>query len=165
MKPNLKLLAGLAALAVCAAAQAATTTTTMSVSMTVPVSCTVSATPMAFGTGTGTTVLTAQATIGVNCASGAAYNVAIDSGRNFLSVGARRRMASGFNFVSYRLTKTAGGADWGDSDFANTFAPGSSVAGTGTGANRALTVFGETIGAASVPAGSYSDGVVVTVHF
>lgn len=164
MNTHLNYLAALTALAACATTYAAETRTTMSVAMTVPVSCTISATAMSFGTNTGVTSVQSQSAINVNCPTSLPYNVAIDAGANLL--GDDRRMRNGSaGFVSYRLTKTRGGANWGDSDFGNTFTRGSSVAGTGAGSQQTLLVFGETVGAASIPAGSYTDSVVVTVHY
>jgi spore coat protein U-like protein len=140
-------------------------TTTMAVSMTVPVNCTVSATPLSFPTSVATIAVNATSTISISCPSGLPYNVALNAGTHFNSN--RRRMgdAGNVNFIAYTLSKTAGGAVWGDSGFGNTFTAGTPVAGTGSGTTQTLTVFGQTLATSGIPAGSYTDSIVVTVHF
>lgn len=167
MNLSLKYLAALSALAACAATHAAETRTTMSVSMTVPISCTVSATAMSFGTNNpATTSAQSQSSISVNCPSGAAYNVALDVGthgnnrlRNI------QNTADPTQTIPYILYRDAARTQrWGDSDFAFT-ADGSSVAGTGSGANQTLTVYGLTGVVTGRTAGTYTDSVTVTVLF
>lgn len=153
-----------AALGASAGVQAASTNTTMGVSFTALATCVVSANALSFGSGDPASIHAGQSTLTVNCSSGTPYNVALDAGQNFGA--SRRRMSNGSGaFVPYRLLKTPSGPEWGDAGFGNTLTAGSPALGTGSGAPQTLTVFGETIQAGTVAPGSYSDQVVVTVHF
>lgn len=149
-----------------------TATTAMDVSTNVVAACLVSATNIDFGTTDGTDVVNTTGTITVNCSSGASYNVALDAGLHSLNGGYRGVQNAAGDIIVYSLWKDAGYTDqWGDSDFANTYPLGSSVAGTGTGVAQQLTVeavLDSTSGSPGnvfTPDTIYSDTVTVTVHF
>jgi spore coat protein U-like protein len=56
--------------------------------------------------------------------------------------------------------------EWGDVDFANTFPGGSSLADTGTGIAQPHTVYGYVANLlGGQPPGTYTDTVLVTVHY
>jgi len=149
-----------------APALALTATNNLSVSVLVPAKVQMTATPMNFGsTFNAPAPLQASASITVNILSGTAYNITIDAG---LNIAGERRVTNGAgNFRSYLLYKDATRTQlWGDSDFTATYAAGSSLAATGTGATQTFTVYADSPGvAAQLPAGIYSDAVTVTVNY
>ena len=69
-------------------------------------------------------------------------------------------MANGAQTITYGLYQDAARSNpWGNTIGTNT------AAGTGTGSNQALTVYGR-VGAQTTPSrGTYSDSVVVTVTY
>lgn len=72
-----------------------------------------------------------------------------------------RRMTLGGAAVVYGLYKDAGRSQpWGDGA-----TPGSTVAGTGTGAAKGYTVYGRVPPQTAPTPGTYSDTVVVTVTY
>lgn len=143
---------------------AATETTTMNVTATVGAACTISTTPVSFGLYSGA-LKTANGTITVNCTSGAPYNVGIDEGLH-LAAGFRN-ITNGTDDIIYELYSDASRTNiWGDSGMTGGgYAFGNPVAGTGTGADQTLTVYGELSAGPLVSIGSYSDTVDVTVEF
>jgi len=128
---------------------------------------TVSATSLTFGTLVAGGSGNATAIITVNAASGTPYTVTVDAGLNYSGGGVRNVQSGAVIGASYRLYKDAAQtAEWGDAGFANTYTGGGTatgIAGTGSGANQTLTVYG-TITANTTP-GAYSDGVTVTVNY
>ncbi|HKI98183.1 MAG TPA: spore coat protein U domain-containing protein [bacterium] len=98
----------------------------------------------------------------VLCSKDSPYNVAMDAGLHF---GAGwRRVSDGTNFATYGIFK-AGGAEWGDNDFANTYIFGSSVGATGTGTTDTHTMTAYVLSGQAVPVGTYTDTVLVSVYF
>lgn len=163
-----KLILSLAVIAVslglAAGAQAATSTTTLDVSFTAITSCTVTTSSVDFGSGIGLSGATGNGDVTVNCSSGTPYNIALDAGLHF--TGAWRQISDGSNFRIYELFMyNLGGSEWGDSDHANTYPKGASVADTGTGAAQPHTVYGGLGSGTIIPAGAYSDTVTVTVYY
>ena len=148
------------------AALALTATNNLSISVLVPAKVQMTTTPMNFGsTFNAQAPLQASASIAVNILSGTAYNITIDAG---LHMAGERQVSDGAgNFRSYLLYKDATRTQlWGDSDFTATYAAGSSLAATGTGATQTFTVYADSPGvAAQLPAGIYSDAVTVTVNY
>ncbi|WP_339677463.1 spore coat U domain-containing protein [uncultured Zhongshania sp.] len=137
------------------------------VTITIEDSCelTTPATDMGFGTvQLLNTNYTATSTVSVTCTDDAAYDLELDQGGN--DDGTTRRMADAgvTNFVSYRLYSDDGHSTlWGDGA---TF--GSVNAGTGTGIEQDITVYGRVESgdnATTPPAGAYSDTVTVSVTF
>ena len=73
---------------------------------------------------------------------------------------ATRKMTSGANAVNYSLYRDALRTQlWGQTIGTDT------VAGTGSGANQTLTIYGRVPAQAVPPPGTYSDAVTITVEF
>jgi len=143
---------------------AQTATTTFDVTITIQSSCSIdtpAATDVDFSTVASTaTDVTATGQLNVNCTPGTAYTVALNEGSNAGAGGiAERNMANGANLVGYQLYSDASLSQvWGETTGTDT------VAGTGTGAVQALSVYGE-VPSANSPAGTYTDTVTATVTF
>ncbi|MFP5305844.1 MAG: spore coat U domain-containing protein, partial [Gammaproteobacteria bacterium] len=142
----------------------------MNVGLAVEPACAVSVTDLNFGTvinNSGSPQSNATAVVTVNCAANVAYNVSLDQGQNFNnSFGGSRNLRHGQGgLVPYGLYKDAAYTmQWGDSDLANTYPQGTSLAATGTGADQAHTVYG-TVNASNVSPGALTDAVNVIVDF
>ena len=157
-------LAGVALAAGSHSALAAEVATTMGVSSTVAASCTVAATPLAFGTYSQVAAANTDgtSTVTVNCTTGSAWDIALGAGAGTGATVANRVMTSGLNVLNYTLYRETGRTTvWGVTDATNT------VAGTGTGAAQAQTVFGRIFADQSdtAPIGTYTDTVAVDVTF
>lgn len=150
-----------ACLAAFGAASAATDTANMTVKITVTPTCdihTVAPTDVDFGSAasTATNVASTGGVLTVKCTTGTSYAIGLGNGLNYTST---RQMKNGTaNFVAYGLFRDAAFTNaWGT-------AAGTTQAGTGTGANQTLTVYGRVPSAAGV-AGAYTDTVVATVTY
>jgi spore coat protein U-like protein len=142
----------------------ATTTVTASiaVSATVLSSCGVTALPLAFGTysPTQSTNTTAQTTVVVTCTNGTPYNVGLNAGGGTGATVATRKMTSGANTLSYSLYSDTGySVVWGNTIGTNT------VTGTGSGLSQTINVYGSATALQSVPAGSYTDTITVSLTY
>jgi spore coat protein U-like protein len=150
---------------------AATATSTLNVSATVIPACTVSTTPVIFGNLTSGPNVWVNGGVSVNCATGVPYHIALDAGSNYSPNSHVRQMMSNVagNFAAYWLDLDTQRNQWGDSDYANTFPWGASVADTGNGLIQSHNVYATTQGldqfAQPVPPGAYSDTVNVTVLY
>lgn len=145
------------------AAVAGTQSSTLGVTATVTANCTVSTTAVAFGsvnTLSGNTDATGS--VSVTCTNGSAWSAAANAGSGTGATLASRRMSAGANTLSYTLhTDAARSSVWGDGS-----AGTATVSNTGTGAAQTFTVYGRVpSGQTSVPAGSYSDTVSVTITY
>lgn len=140
-------------------ADAATTNSTMAVSATVASSCVVSTSPVAFGTYNpqlGST-LDGLGAVAVTCTKDTTYTVSLDGGGQ--ADVAARAMLSGGNQLPYQLYSDASySVVWGT-------AVGQTVAGTGSGTQQNLSVYGRIPASQNVPAGSYTDTINVTVTY
>jgi len=143
-----------------------TLTLLLAVGTSIASAATVSATGLSFGTIVAGNSGNATAVITVNAASGTPYTVTIGAGLNYSS-GVRNVKSGAAIGGLYRLYKDAAHtAEWGDAGFANTYIGGGSatgVAGTASGANQTLTVYGNII--ANTAPGTFSDSVTVTVNY
>ena len=152
-----------AAVAIPGVANAGTATSNLSVTATVNNTCTVSTAPVAFGSVdlTGGNV-DGTGTVTVTCTNGASWSAAAGVGTGTGATLASRKMTAGSNLLNYSLYTTSGyGTVWGD----GTGTTGT-ISNTGTGSAQAFTVYGRIpSGQTSVPAGSYSDTVQVTVTY
>lgn len=162
---GLALAAGAAApLVVAAPALAGTTSSNLSVTATVSATCTVSTSTVAFGTVNTISGSNVDATGGitVTCTNGSAWTAAAGAGSGTGATFAARKMTSGANVLTYSLyTDSARANLWGDGTTGNVI-----ISGTGTGAAQNVTIYGRVgAGQTSVPAGSYSDTVAVTVTY
>lgn len=144
-------------------------TAALTVSMTVTNDCQITAPNISFGSApvvSGFSTVTGQTSI--SCTKGSAYSVGLSDGQNPLSVGGRRRMVSGGNYLAYDIFKSAGTTRWGsvgaarrDSSTAE-INPGN---GLGTGSqvfNYNARVYTDQN---TPPAGTYLDNVVLDVGF
>jgi spore coat protein U-like protein len=167
MKKMLTVLSVMAIILVFAGiASAGSTTATLQVTATVIGSCTVSTSGVNFGNMNGLSTTYANGTITVNCLTGNPYNVALDKGQNYTS--SRQIRDSGTPYETYYiLAQDPGWATlWGDNCGANTYPAGSCYAGTGTGSDQSLTVYGAASGFTGIPVGTVmTDTVNVTVLY
>ena len=149
-----------------ASSYAATTTATMTVSSSVLTACTMTTGDLAFGAydPTGAAV-DGTATITSTCTLGGGAVITLSQGTNpgidSSDTTPLREMADGANRLKYNL--------YADDDFltvfGNTEATGQNV--TGTGSAVTTTVHGKIVGSenAGTPAGTYADGVLVTLTY
>jgi spore coat protein U-like protein len=139
--------------------RAATVSTTVGMSSTVVATCTVTAAPLAFGTYSSVQI-DQTTTITVNCSNGAAYTIGLGAGTAPGATVTTRRMVNGGSTMNYSLFRDAARTlNWGTTIGTNT------VAGTGSGADQAVIIYGRIPGAQSVPSGSYADTVAITVTY
>ncbi|BCX17722.1 MAG: hypothetical protein KatS3mg117_1404 [Geminicoccaceae bacterium] len=140
-------------------AEAGTDTGTLSVTATVTSNCSLSGGTLAFGTYVSgqTTNLDVQGSINyVNCAPGN-ITFELDNGAN--ANGTQRRMKSGNNFLNYEIYRTsARNSRWGTGQDAVQLQ-------LLQGGNGSVAVYGRIPAGQTVPAGSYSDTVTVTMTF
>jgi len=143
---------------------AATETGQLQVSATVVAACTVSTTAVNFGNVTGVNTEYSTGDVTVNCANGLPYHIALDAGLNYASP--YRKLAGSGYFADYRLGKVGTADQWGDSDYANTYPGGASLADTGDGTNQAHPVRAWLDPFSGIPAETVlTDTVTVTVHY
>jgi len=153
-------------------ATAGTATTTFPVSITATTACSVTATGLDFGTfvpGPTSPAVSGTGTVTVTCALSVPFKVALDRGLHGGAAGRKLTFANGTTMTYEIYQDSAKTLVWGDSDVANTYPPGSSLAGEGTGVAQTLTVHG------LVPAGQNpavppsepigADTITVTVVF
>jgi spore coat protein U-like protein len=144
------------------AAHAGSVNANMNVKIQIQNACEITTAPadLDFGTaGPLTSNVDNQTTFGVTCTDQAPYNIGLDNGQN--ASGGVRRMADGNgNFVSYALYQDNGRTTaWGDTVGTDT------EAGTGSGDEQTITVYGRVAPQTTPPAGSYQDTVVVAVTY
>jgi spore coat protein U-like protein len=137
-------------------------TNTFTIDATVTPSCTISVSNMDFGVIDAILAAPVEqiATISVSCTHGSAYIVGLDHGSNAVDAGPTgRRMANEGDLLAYGLYHdNARLLDWG-------LAAGTVAAGTGSGANQALTVYGKIFLDQIAVVGTYFDSVVVIVSY
>lgn len=163
----LRLVHGLAALVplslMCSSAYAATSSTTFTVNANVLAVCTLSATNVNFGNydAASATPTDTTSTITALCTNGQTYTVALDAGTSAGATVAARQMTSGANLLSYGLYIDSGYTTlWGDGTLSTV-----TVAGTGTGVNQALTVYGRIPSGQHEAQGSYADDITATITY
>lgn len=101
----------------------------------------------------------ASSTLSVRCTSTTPYTIALDGGTSAAANPTLRKMVNGAQQITYGLYSDAARTTaWGNS-------AGATVAGTGSGSTQALTIYGRVPPQTSVPLGSYSDTVVVSVTY
>lgn len=146
---------------------AGTATSNMSVTATITANCTITANPLAFGAydpivANAVAPLNGTTTLNVVCTNGAPATVTMGQGLNPVGnnpAAPVRQMASGGNFLGYFLYQNIGPTTvWGDVG-----GPGEAYAGTGVA--TVVNVYGQIPAGQNVPAGSYSDTVIVTITF
>ena len=155
---------------ICVGRDISSGTTTLTVTLTVANDCTITAPNIAFGSApvvSAFTPVTGQ-TVNLACTKGSAYTVGLGDGQNAVSVGGRRRMVSGGNYLAYDIFKSAGTTRWGSVGSARRASTDAEVNpgnGLGTGSqvfNYNARVYTDQ---ATPPAGTYLDSVVLDVGF
>lgn len=148
-----------------APAYAQTGSDNLAVSATVTENCVVTTSPVLFGNidVTSNAVIENTGGISVTCTSGTAWAASANSGASGTATLANREMVNGVNKLSYALYVDAGRSTiWGDGVGETT----GTFNGTGTGSAQASTVYARIpAGQTGLPAGAYSDTVVVTVTY
>lgn len=143
---------------------AQTATTNLTVSAVVQAACSIDAAALNFGTYNNPNVdLDQNTTITVRCTQGASFWVGLGAG---LNAAATRQMTDGTNFLGYELYRSAADRTantvWDNAD------PGAALhVAAGLAGYQAYSVdlFGRIPANQWVPAGNYSDTVVMTVNF
>lgn len=146
------------------ASAATTTTTTFNVTGTVVPTCSVSAAALSFGAAIPNPInvnVDATSTITATCSNGSPYTIALSAGLGAGATFAQRRLTSGGNTLIYSLyTDTGRTTVWGNGTAGNVLSNN-----TGTGTAQTITVFGRIPSPQSVPTGTYSDTITVSVTF
>ncbi len=146
------------------AAMADTASSSLSVSATVTKNCTVSTSPINFGSINTTTGAAVGGTGGLSivCTSGTDWDASAGVGAGSGASFSERFMGSGGNVLGYNLYTDSGYSSvWGDGTASTVL-----VSDTGSGVAQSVTIYGRVgSGQTSVPAGSYSDSVSVTVTY
>jgi spore coat protein U-like protein len=123
--------------------------------------CSVSATGVNFGSsGPITSNVDAAGTVTVQCTNSTPYTVALNGGSSGASDPTKRKMSKAAETITYGLYQNSARSQaWGSTVGTNT------VAGTGTGSNQALTVYGRVASQTTPSPGTYTDSVIVTVTY
>jgi spore coat protein U-like protein len=134
---------------------------TFTINATVPANCLVATQNIDFGPkGVLDANVDATGEVSVTCTPSTAYTVSLNGGTTG-GTPTNRKMSKGAERVTYGLYKdNARTQPWGDAG-----TPGSTVAGTGTGAAQPLTVYGRVPPQTTPSAGVYTDTVVVTITY
>ena len=142
---------------------------TLTVSMTVANDCTISAPSISFGSAPVVSAFsTVSQTVSVNCTKGSAYTVGLGDGTHPVSVGGRRQMMSGGNYLAYDIFQSAGTTRWGSVGAARRASSTAEVnPGNGLGSGSQIFNYNARIytDQATPPAGTYTDSVVLDVGF
>lgn len=161
---RLALLSVLAGALVATPVLAVTVTSNLTVSANVPGGCSVSTSPVDFGD-YDATVLNATGTVTVNCTSGLGYSVGMGPGNGGGAVRQMSNAGDPSQKLTYELYKDSGRtAVWAGVGYT----PGTATpltSQTGTGANQAITVYGQVPESQPLFAGSFSDTVLVSVDY
>ncbi|MGF0241292.1 Csu type fimbrial protein [Rhodococcus sp. IEGM1300] len=144
--------------------------TTLTVNLTVANDCTITAPNISFGSApviSAFTAVTGQ-TINLACTKGSAYTVGLDDGLYAVSVGGRRRMMAGGNYLAYDIFKSAGTTRWGSVGTARRASTDAEVnPGKGLGTGSQIFNYNAKIytDQTTPPAGTYVDSVILDVGF
>jgi len=150
------------AIAFVPSASATTTTAQFQVTATVANTCTISGATLAFGAYSGALV-TGTSNLTVKCSNFALYSIALDKGQGSGGSFATRYMTNGTSTLGYQLCTASGcgtGTIWGDGSTGS-----STVAGTGTGANQTIAVYGQIPASENSISGNYSDTITATITY
>ena len=107
-------------------------------------------------------------TINLACTKGSAYTVGLSDGQNPASVGGRRRMISGSNYLAYDIFKSAGTTRWGSVGAARRDSSTAEVnPGNGLGIGSQVFNYNARVytDQATPPAATYTDNVTLDVQF
>ncbi|MGY2260439.1 Csu type fimbrial protein [Pseudomonas sp. SDO55104_S430] len=156
--------------AICIGRDIASGTTSLTVNLTVANDCTITAPNIAFGSAPVVSAfapVTGQ-TINLACTKGSAYTVGLSDGQNPVSVGGRRRMVSGSNYLAYDIFKSAGTTRWGSVGAARRASSDAEInPGNGLGTGSQVFNYNAKIytDQTTPPAGTYLDSVILDVGF
>ena len=101
-------------------------------------------------------------TLVVNCTQGTPFNIGLNAGTYVGATVSTRRMSNGANSIPYTLYRDSNRTlNWGNTISTDT------QAGTGTGNNQSISVYGRVAGGAAVnvPAGVYTDTIQATITY
>lgn len=134
--------------------------TTMSVIAIVQASCTLSATPLAFGLYSGA-VLDTVSSLTVTCTNTTAWSIGLSAGTaSGATVSSRAMPGTGGTPLAYALYRDAAHSiNWGTTVGTDT------LAGTGSGGDQQVPVYGEIGAGQYVTPGAYADTVIATVTY
>ncbi|QSB45073.1 SCPU domain-containing protein [Altererythrobacter sp. FM1] len=139
-------------------ALAQTATGTVEVSLNVSSACSVTAEPLSFGSVTALdAAIDASSPTTVKCTPNANYTVNVGYGSNAGAGTVRKLKSSAGDEVSYAL--------YTDATRTTEWTPTSGRTGVGNGSDQSMTIYGRVPSQAAVPAGNYTDSVVVTVTY
>jgi spore coat protein U-like protein len=142
---------------------AATATAPMAVTATVQSACIVAVTPLAFGAydPTSGSAKDGTSTITVTCTSGTSFTVGLNGGSTSGATVTTRQMVNGASRLNYALySDVSHSTNWGNTPGGDT--PTATMA---TAVPSILTVYGRVGASQNVPAGAYTDSVIVTVNY
>lgn len=136
------------------------TTTSFNVQSQVDAKCTINSDNIAFGSrGLLSSATNAQGRVGIDCTNGTTYTVALNNGLTGTTP-TNRLMTKSTQSIRYGLYQnTSRTQAWGNTVGTDT------VAGTGTGAQLDIPVYGQVPAQTTPSAGQYSDTVVATVSY
>lgn len=162
--------AGIGALGVCLGRDIGSGVASLTVNLTVANDCVITAPNISFGSAPviSAFVTVSGQTINLACTKGSAYTVGLDDGQHAVSVGGRRRMISGSNYLAYDIFKSAGTTRWGSVGAARRASSDAEVnPGNGLGTGSQVFNYNARIytDQATPPAGTYIDNVVLDVGF
>lgn len=102
-----------------------------------------------------------NSTLTLKCTDGTPYNVALSQGAHGSSITDRRmKNSAGAQTLAYQLYRDSSRSQvWGQTTGTDT------VAGTGTGADQTINIYGRVPAQTVAAAGSYSDTITVTVTY
>jgi spore coat protein U-like protein len=161
------LLALLACIAFSGIVYADSTTSSLYVNVNVVPVCQVYTSSVYFGDVLAGTTNVANGDVQVKCPSLTPYNIALDAGLNYSGTWRRvNNYVYPTSYIDYGLYKdSAYTLQWGDSNYADTYPNGSSLADIGNGLSQSHTVYGRLTVPLGAPTSNYSDTVTVTVYF
>ncbi|NKB87701.1 MAG: fimbrial major subunit CsuA/B family protein [Acidobacteria bacterium] len=138
---------------------------TLSVGLTVPSVCTIAGATLDFGASTEGPIAS-QASATVSCNQGQPWRISANSGLHS-TTGTRQLRAGSGSSVPYLLfIDEAMSVEMGDGELAGTYPSGSPIHGIGTGQQQSVPIFGLVpIFDSGLPAGEYTDEILLTVHF
>jgi spore coat protein U-like protein len=138
-----------------------TTSTSFTVTATVLTTCTVSATNLNFGSVASlSSNVDVSSSITARCTNGTPYNLGLNAGSGSGATVANRKMTNGATTVNYSLySNTSRTTVWGNTVGTDT------VAGTGTGNNQVLTVYGRVPTQTTPAPATYTDTVTLTATY
>jgi spore coat protein U-like protein len=136
-------------------------TSSFTVSASVLATCTISATDLNFGaTSVITSNVDSSSQLTPRCNNGLPYTIALNGGSSSAINPASRKMTKGADQITYGLYRDAARSlPWGSTTGSNT------AAGTGTGSNQSVPVYGRVPPQATGSPGSYTDTIIASVTY